>query len=274
MDIFSHSQFKLMTWNATGIMSSASYLIDSINSKKIDICGISEHWLYEKDLYFLKSIDTKYKCHAVSDFSLKLPSNRKVGKGGVALLWHNKWDNKVTPIDIDDDRIIGIELLIDSSNYCFIFQVYLPCKNYAGSKYRDYIEKLENIVSIYSTRGTVVIMGDMNSEIFDNNNNSSSRMYYLTNCLSQFNMCSVSTLDICSGASSTHVNYNGQVGSLIDHILVPIEKVDLVFECFIPEDDALNVSNHRPVVCSLNIPILNTDVNEDSSFNINWRNIS
>ena len=169
--MFSHSKLKLMTCNATGIMSSASYLIDTINTKNIDICGISEHWLYEKDLHFLKSIDTNYKCHSVSDFSLKFPSNRKVGKGGVALLWHIKLDNKVSPIEIDDDRIIGIELLIDSINSYFIFQVYLPCKNYAGSKYKDYIEKLENLVSTYSSRGTVFIMGDMNSEIHANHNN-------------------------------------------------------------------------------------------------------
>ena len=71
MEMFSHSKLKLMTLNATGIMSSV-YLIDTINTKNIDVCGISENWLYEKDLHFLKSIDTKYKCHSVSDFSLKL----------------------------------------------------------------------------------------------------------------------------------------------------------------------------------------------------------
>lgn len=48
---------NICTWNATGIMSSATYLSNSLKYRNVDICGISEHWLYEKDLHFLiKSI--------------------------------------------------------------------------------------------------------------------------------------------------------------------------------------------------------------------------
>ena len=47
--------YNILTWNATGIMSSAAYLSDCLNQNKVDICGISEHWLYEKDLSFFKS---------------------------------------------------------------------------------------------------------------------------------------------------------------------------------------------------------------------------
>ena len=89
-------------------------------------------------------------------------------------------DNIVSPINIDDDRIIGIEILLDALNCYYIFQVYLPCKNYPGSEYKNYIDKLENLVSIYSSRGTVIIMGDMNSEIYNVNSMTNSRMYYLT----------------------------------------------------------------------------------------------
>ena len=80
---------------------------------------------------------------------------------------------------------------------------------------------------------------------------------------------------MCTGTTSSHVNYNGQSESLIDHILLPIEKVDLVSDCSILDDDALNVSNHRPVVCTLNFPLMNVNDNGsgDSSFNINWRNV-
>ena len=35
---------------------------------------------------------------------------------------------------------------------------------------------------------------------------------------------------------------------MIDHILLPIEKYDLVTSCEILDDDALNVSNHRPIL--------------------------
>ena len=84
--MLSLENFNLMTWNVTGIISSSSYLVELLNNNAIDICGISEHWLYEKNLYFLESLDNNYKSYAVSDFDLKRASNRKVGKGGVAIL--------------------------------------------------------------------------------------------------------------------------------------------------------------------------------------------
>lgn len=72
---------NICTWNATGIMSSATYLSNSLKYRNVDICGISEHWLYEKDLHFLNQIDNYYNSYAVSDNDLKLPGSRKVGKG-------------------------------------------------------------------------------------------------------------------------------------------------------------------------------------------------
>ena len=73
--------FSILTWNATGIMSSAAYLIECLNKNDVDICGVSEHWLYEKDLTFLNQLDKCYSSFAVSDSDLKNPSSRRVGKG-------------------------------------------------------------------------------------------------------------------------------------------------------------------------------------------------
>ena len=52
--------FKLMTWTATGIMPSSSYLCDVLSGKDIDICSLAEHWLHEKDLIFLDQITSSY----------------------------------------------------------------------------------------------------------------------------------------------------------------------------------------------------------------------
>ena len=117
---------KLMTWNATGIMSSSSYLYDVLSCKDIDICGLAEYWLYEKDSIFLHQINSSYTCHSVSDPDLKFPRRRRVGKGGVSLLWHNRIDYKITNLSFEDDRIIGLQLEISPLNYVYLFQVYLP----------------------------------------------------------------------------------------------------------------------------------------------------
>ena len=81
---FTNQILNLMAWTVTGIMSSATYLIDCLDENKINICGISVHWLYEKNLRFLNQLDNLYKnCHTVSGFELNRPSNRRFGKGGV-----------------------------------------------------------------------------------------------------------------------------------------------------------------------------------------------
>lgn len=100
---------KLLTWNVTGIMSSCKYLCNVLHDHKIDICGISEHWLFEKDIFFLDKIDPAYVSHSVSDNDLKLPNNRKVGKGGVAILWNKQLSNKISILQIDSDRIVGVQ---------------------------------------------------------------------------------------------------------------------------------------------------------------------
>ncbi|MEW8191611.1 MAG: endonuclease/exonuclease/phosphatase family protein, partial [Candidatus Thiodiazotropha endolucinida] len=98
-------------------MSSSAYLCDTLSTKNIDICGVAEHWLYEKDLIFLDQINSNYNCHAVSDFDLRFPGRRRVGKGGVALLWHKRFDHKITRLSFEDDRIIGLQLEISPFVY-------------------------------------------------------------------------------------------------------------------------------------------------------------
>ena len=76
--------------------------------------------------------------NTVSDKDLSKPSHRRVGKGGVCLLWHRKFDKYVSPIILEDDRIIGIQIVLGPNNRTFVFQVYLPCINHPLSVYKDY----------------------------------------------------------------------------------------------------------------------------------------
>ena len=51
-------------------------------------------------------------------------------------------------------------------------------------------------------------------------------------------MMSAKTLQLCTGASSSYVSYDGSSESLIDHILFPVDNIDLVSRCEICDDDA------------------------------------
>ena len=43
----------IATWNATGIMSSASYASDLLMKENVHILGLSDHWLYQHNLHSL-----------------------------------------------------------------------------------------------------------------------------------------------------------------------------------------------------------------------------
>ena len=239
------------------------YLIVSIP----DICNLIT-------LIFLNEINSNYMCHAVSDFDLMIPGHRRVGKGGVALLWHKKLNSRVTPLSFDDDRIIGLQLEISPSLNIYVFQVYLPCSNHPVARFYEYIDKLSNLLGLYAEKGLVLIMGDLNTKLLASHSvhPQSNRTRILTEFLSRNNMFSLNTLGFCTGARNSFVSYDNKCETLIDHILFPIEHLQLVSTTEICNDDALNVSRHRPVVSKFCLPIWAPDQESaQSSININWK---
>lgn len=268
---------NFLCWNATGIMSSASYLSDILNKKAIDICGISEHWLYQKDLNFLNEIDNNYHSHAVSDSVLMLPGRRRVGKGGVAILWHKKHDNNIAPLSFDDDRIIGVKYTCNLTCDFYFFQLYLPCSNHTLEIYTEYIDRMRNILNLYSDRGIVVLMGDMNVNLLQSalHQNISGRKSYFLNFLHENNLVSLNTLGNCKGAKSSFVSYDNSCESLIDHILLPCDKLYYVCDCEISDDDCLNVSRHRPIFCRIRTPeYQRLPYYSSNDISISWRKVT
>lgn len=254
-------RLALMSWNASGIMSSGMYLGRTLDDYDIDICGISEHWLYKKDLQFFGSINNSYKYYAVSDFDLDRPSRRRVGKGGVALLWKRTINNRISVLDLDDDRLIGIQYQLSKDTYMYIIQVYLPSANHNIGKFEEYLFRLQDLCSIYSDRGTLILIGDFNSHLNGVNfiKRHDRRSILFSNFLRNNNLVSANTLQLCTGASCSFVSYSREYASLIDHIILPIEKQDLILQCEILDDDALNVSAHRPIFCSVRTLVAQAD---------------
>ena len=123
-------------------------------------------------------------------------------------------------------------------------------------------------------------MGDINSYLPTTSfrDKPDNRSIYFSTFLQQNNLISVNTLDICTGAKSTFVTYDGRHESLIDHILIPVEMLHYVISCEISVDDALNVSRHRPVFCRLSLPVncyeeATAQVDGTCSI-INWRKVN
>ncbi len=86
---------NILTWNASGLMSSSSYLCDVLEKYNVDICGIAEHWLRSTDLHFFDEFDSNYLSYAVSDRDLCVPGLCHVRKGGVAIMWKRQFSRNI-----------------------------------------------------------------------------------------------------------------------------------------------------------------------------------
>lgn len=83
-------------------------------------------------------------------------------------------------------------------------------------------------------------------------------------------------MDLCIGAKSSFVSYDGRYESLIDHFIIPVEKAHYVKSCEICDDNALNVSRHRPIFCNLLIPVFSNDNKYEQAdvVRINWKKVT
>jgi hypothetical protein len=140
---------NISTWNCTGVMSSASYLSDLLQNHSIDICGMSEHWLFEHDLQFIYCINSHYTSYSIADPDLQYPSSRRVGKGGLGIMWHKRLTNRISPLYLSSRYVIGIESMIGPGCYMYIFRVYLPCKNHCVLIFKNSEEETETVICRY-----------------------------------------------------------------------------------------------------------------------------
>jgi len=79
-------------------------------------------------------------------------------------MWHKKQNNSVTPLCIDDDRIIGVQYQVSASQFLYLFQVYMPRGNHNNAVYSSYIDRLFDLWNTYSENGICVFLGDFNAK--------------------------------------------------------------------------------------------------------------
>ncbi|MES9884950.1 MAG: endonuclease/exonuclease/phosphatase family protein, partial [Sedimenticola sp.] len=270
---------NIISWNATGIMTGIPYLDNELDNMNIDICGISEHWLKPENSNILDNFNHNYRAHIVIDNDVKCFNNRRVGKGGVAILWHKRLDQFVQPIQTMDDRIAVIKLTFPNETL-YIVQVYLPTSRYPIQTFKDYIDKLYDICSLYSNDGKVTLMGDFNAKYTLNPHtctiDARERDTYMANSFHSLNLQSVTSLDVYEGPDSSFYPYGTGSPSLIDHMFIHDSMVADVRQCTILEDAPLNVSRHLPIFVSLNIQTINHSLPNNDMFtktNYKWTSL-
>ena len=130
-------------------------------------------------------------------------------------MWHITHDNFVSPLVINDDRIVAIQVQLVKDSFMYIFQIYLACSNHSIQKYKEYIEKLDDLWRVYSELGDVIIMGDFNCSIDKKESNSlSGRQKEMLRFIKGNNCVSINAQSDCMGAKSSFVSYGNKHESL------------------------------------------------------------
>ena len=277
MNLCLHNGANYKTRNLELHRLSASYANKLLKKHQIDILGLSEHWLSDSNIHFLESINRNYTGFGVSDNDLRLANVRRLGKGGIAIMWHNSISNSITCLDIESDRICGIQLRLKRNNFVYILQIYAPCSNISIFDYINFVDYLQSVISMYAENGSVIVMGDVNAHLQGHTyiKQSDNRGRYVQSMLDYHNLVSINSQSNCLGAHSTFVSYDDFYESLIDHILIPDTCIDTVSYCEILDDDVLNVSRHRPIVCELLYPVPDLQNNMPSNgSHIKWKQVS
>lgn len=89
------------------------------------------------------------------------------------------------------------------------------------------------------------------------------------------NLVSINLTDLRIGSAFTNVPYNSDRETTIDHVITQQDLFNNVLSCAVLDDDALNVSSHRPIIVNLQIQFY---ASPSSSKNIttrvvNWNNV-
>ena len=160
---------NMMCCNCKGVMSAVTYLCKCPQTHKFDICALSEHWLRQCNLHFLQNMDyiQNFKTYAKSvdecaPQNLRCSNYRK----GVALLVSIRIERYVVrEIEVNSDRIIGIEIQLPNFENLFIFAVYLPAASVSIENFRENVDIMHEIYSSYTLDGEVIFLGDFNTKI-------------------------------------------------------------------------------------------------------------
>ena len=270
------NHISILEWNVRGIMSSSMCLSKLLNDKNIDIALINEHKLLPYNNSFIDSIDKKFIALTKCDTSVEQYGMLKCGKAGVSIMYHKRFSAYIEHVDIDSDRIIGIKLVGFSNKPYFIFSVYLPASNNIEN-FKDELGTLNDVTNFYSEKGYVIVGGDMNASLADNQNINIAKSKLLRTFIENNNLCYKHdrTNITNNGPNYTFIPYQ----TTIDYI-----HTDQITSCRVSHYETLDegnissTSDHLPTICKIKTSDnmyphnrLNTPINDQW---ISWHKVT
>ena len=250
-------KLNISSWNARGLKNSVPYLQVLYNTS--DIILIQEHWLWPFKLHSLSSLLSGFTGHGLCDRRLNETSELLRGCGGIAILWKKSIAAHPIHLNIDNDRICGIEPPLENHiiKKLLVFNIYFPSTDTEYSTFTQCVLDLEAVLNMHSDVGSaVVIAGDFNTHTRTlagprGTGSPNQRGLLVKEFVDRNNLLISSHAQVSSGPSFTY--HSGDRFSTVDYVIINRTASDLLDSCGGLFDHPLNVSDHLPLFIALQV---------------------
>ena len=160
-DVGHPSQVRVATLNVGTLKGKESEVVETLSRRRVDLCCLQEVRL-SGDLSgnqarLIKGKDTKYKLYWCGN---------STGLGGVAVLLHQKWTEKVFAVERISDRILLLKLIVGKAVYSFI-SLYAPQKDLPMHEKDRFYDQLQSTCMAVPDSESLFCLGDWNGHVGD-----------------------------------------------------------------------------------------------------------
>ena len=174
---------------------------------------------------------------------------------------------------IQSDRIVAIQLPLKDSVSLSIIGVYLPSTDHPASEYSDYLIDLESTISSLQACGPTLIAGDFNAHLGHlgckrNNDSPNEAGHMLFDVIDRCDLYVPSQSALAKGERYTYAQ--GPHRTTVDYCLLDSGCAHLTDDCTTLMPAALNLSDHLPIVITLNVNTIQGSCH-DAMLRLNWQ---
>ena len=247
--------FNIVSYNTRGLHlgqsvadKSRRLVVENLFQEQIDILCLQETWLAKQDLNGINNLHPHY--HGIGESTTDLNNRLVQGRipGGVALLWHTKYEHLISEIRLNVDWAIGIQIKYDDKTFVVI-NIYTPYECLENES--DYLDKIAFIAAFISE---FYVVGDWNADISDDNSLFANHLKFFCSD----NNYILSSLDYLPPDSYTYVSDAWHTTSWLDHCIctadadASVGKMEILYQFATTDHIPVNISidvDHLPGLC-------------------------
>ena len=256
MSDLNNFKLRLCTYNMHGYNNGLSMVKQLCQN--FDIILLQEHWLSKATLYKLDCIDSNFSAFGLSSMELKLAEGFLAGRpfeGTAVFSFMLSHLLSIEKKDESNGKLLSLKLHGVGAQDILISCVYFSCFR-SSSDYTielsDSIAYLENTLNAYPD-AQHIIAGDFNFECLNNKFNKGFDLFNQFAVDYDLVCCDDLVVNQSIGYTYNHAGLDRQ--SWLDHFFITKSFKTLILQREII-DDGCNMSDHLPLSCVLQIPLL------------------